>query len=346
MYLDFENLDLDTLSAEYGRNSYFSSVISFIETILKNESFQSYTSGSTGDPKLLCVEKVRAIESAVLSNEYFKIDASTRFLLCLDIKYIGSKMLLLRAYIAKAKVEVVVPSLDFYLHSTISVIDFISLTPLHIHRLLASNQCFFDKVKTCLIGASGVSIQLENEIKARNFSTRFYESFAMTETLSHFALRDISAQQSCFKLLPGFEISITENQCMQVYHKTILPQKIVTNDIIEIFEDYTFSFKGRLDNVINSGGIKLCPEEIEKSWSAFLPFKFIISSEPSPIYGQQIILITNTIVTRSEINLLLKMNEIPIRLWPKEFYFSKEWVETQSHKPLRKEIIKNKTMLD
>lgn len=343
MYLDFENLNLDTIESEFRNDTYFNSVITFIRTFIDKDSFVSYTSGSTGEPKDIIIEKLQAIESAKLSNEFFTINQSTQFLHCLDIKYIGSKMMLIRAYLARAKVEVVKPSLDFFKNVSTLKCDFISLTPLHIHKILDANPRFFDQVKVCLIGASGVSHQLENQLIKANFKTKFYESFAMTETLSHFALRDISAKQTYFKLLPGFEISINENQCMKVYHKTILPEKIVTNDIVEIHSKDTFSFKGRLDNVINSGGLKVNPETLENEWSAFLPFKFIISSEPNSIYNHRIIMIINrlNILTKNDIINLLNENRVPSRLHPKEIYYSESWTETPSHKPIRAEILKN-----
>ena len=347
MYLDFENLNLDTIECEFQDDSYLNSVIDFLRTFLNNDSFISYTSGSTGEPKLLIISKERALESARLSNDFFGINNSTHFLHCLDIKFIGSKMMLLRAYLAGAKVEVVKPSLEFFRDSKLDVIDFISLTPLHIHKILDTTPQFFQKVEICLIGGSSVSLQLEKQIISGNFKTKFYESFAMTETFSHFALRDISGKQNYFKLLQGFEISINENQCLEVYHKNILPEKIITNDIVELGSNSTFSFKGRLDNVINSGGLKVNPETLEKEWSTFLPFKFIIASEPNTIYNQAIIMVINenNILCKNEILNLLIQNEVPSRWHPKAIYYSQTWIETSSHKPVRSEILKNKILL-
>lgn len=113
MFLDFEHLNLRTLRENYGQDAYFSSVLDFVASFLVSDSFISYTSGSTGDPKELEIDMGRAIASAHLSNSYFNITYHTHFVLCLDIKYIGSKMLLIRAYKAGAKLEVLRPSLNF-----------------------------------------------------------------------------------------------------------------------------------------------------------------------------------------------------------------------------------------
>lgn len=347
MYLDFENLDLTCLEKKFSEDIYFSSILEFLRSFIETDSFVSYTSGSTAPPKSLVIDKCRALESARLSNDFFGVTNNTHFIHCLDNKYIGSKMMLVRAYIAKAKVEIVKPSLDFYNSCNSSKIDFISLTPPHIYRILEFKPNFFEQVKICLIGASGVSLHLEKSINTLPFDTKFYESFAMTETISHFALRNISANQTEFQTLKGFEISVNEHQCLEVYHKTILPEKIVTNDIVDINDNGSFNFRGRFDNLINSGGLKINPEELEKQWSLFLPFKFILTGEPNQVYDQRIVMVVSqeNMLSKSEIISILNLNNIPSRLRPKEFFYSSTWEETPSRKPLRDLIVKNKVLL-
>jgi len=344
VYLDFENLNLNTLRDNYAGNAYLSSVIDFVETYLEADSFISYTSGSTGDPKPLRIEKTKAVASAKLSNQFFKINAASNIVLCMDIKYIGSKMLLIRAHQAGSKVEVIYPSLNFYKDVLTTSIDFISLTPMHVNHILKNGSHFFSKVKTCLIGASGVSSELEASITKDLGNTVFYESFAMTETLSHFALRTISLQESYFQCLEGFEVSLNENDCLEVFHPIILPEKLGTNDIVRCIDKEKFTFIGRRDHVINTGGLKLSPENLEKEWSLFLPFKFILAGEYDAVLGQKLIMIleTNGAMTKEQIRQLLKDNFIPVKYVPKEFYIANKWYETESLKPLRREIVKNK----
>jgi O-succinylbenzoic acid--CoA ligase len=347
VYLDFENFDVTFCEQKFSQDYYFQSVLDFLKLFSESDSFTSNTSGSTGIPKLISIDKSKAIESARLSNEFFGITNQTKFLHCLDNKYIGSKMMLIRASLAQAKVLVIKPSLDFFTSCDDESIDFISLTPLHVERIIHSRPQFFDNIKTCLIGASGVSSQLEKEILGIKAKTTFFESFAMTETLSHFALRNISAKEKSFRLLNGFFISVNRNQGLQVQHDLILPEGVATNDIVNIEADGTFTFIGRLDNVINTGGIKISPENIEREWGLFLPFKFILAGENDTILGQKLIMILqdNQNLMKREIIELLQKHGIPSRLMPKAIYVANAWTETPSHKPIRNEIFASRKVL-
>jgi O-succinylbenzoic acid--CoA ligase len=347
MFLDFEHLNLSTLRENYGQDAYFSSVLDFVASFLVSDSFISYTSGSTGEPKALEIDMGKAKVSAHLSNSYFNITHHTHFVLCLDIKYIGSKMLLIRAYKAGAKLEVSRPSLNFYSEVLIPVVDFISLTPMHVNHILENNPQFFSKVKTCLIGASGVSRELEDKILGLNLTTVFYESFAMTETISHFAVRSISRNETYFECLEGFEVNVNTMDCLEVFHPFILPEKLVTNDIIDCIDSSKFIFLGRKDHLINTGGLKLNPEKLEKEWSLFLPFKFILAGEDDAVLGQRIVMVLEPecAITKAQIIQLFHGNSIAVKFIPKVFYLAKTWNETDSLKPLRREIIRNKMLL-
>lgn len=343
MYIDFAELDFEKLKSEHQRDEYYSKVIDFLESYLFSDSFISYTSGSTGEPKALTIEKLSAEESARLSNLYFNISNQTQFLLCLDIRFIGSKLMLVRANLAKAKVTILKPSLKFYTSILDQKFDFISLTPLHVKNILEHNPFYFQKIATCLIGSSGVSFELENQLKNLDSQTKFYESFAMTETISHFALRNISSNETEFTVLSGFEISINEENCLEIYHPIILPKKISTNDIVEITSHTTLKYIGRRDNVINSSGLKIYPEILENEWGQYFDFKFIIAGEPEYTLGQQLIMIISSpFVSKELIYKKLEDVKIPHRYLPKEIYYCNPWHETESLKPKRKEIFANR----
>ena len=64
-----------------------------------------------------------------------------------------------------------------------------------------------------------------------------------------------------------------------------------TNDIARIYPDGSFVIWGRKDNVINSGGIKIQAEEVEKSLRPFIPVPFVITSVPDPRLGQAVTLL-------------------------------------------------------
>lgn len=348
MFIDFAELDFEKLKSDYQQDEYFAKVLDFLQTYLYTNSFVSYTSGSTGEPKALAIEKSRAEESARLSNQYFNIKSETKFLLCLDIRFIGSKLMLIRANLAKAKVEIVKPSLKFYESVLDQKIDFISLTPIHVQHILDHNPHYFQNITTCLIGSSGVSLVLENRLKNLNTTTQFFESFAMTETISHFALRNISKGETEFTILSGFEISINQEHCLEIKHDIIIPEKIVTNDIVEISSPNTLIYKGRKDNVINSSGLKINPEALENEWTQYFDFKFILAGEPENTLGQQLIMIVSDPENYTKEMIFDKLNNanIPHRFIPKEIYSCIPWIETESLKPRRKEIFEKRELLN
>lgn len=342
MLIDFENLDLDSLHKEYKEDSYFSSVLDFLNDYFLQGLFHSYSSGSTGSPKEIIIERKRADESAQISNRYFGINETSHIVACLDIKFIGSKLLLIRANLTKAKVIVLKPSLDFYNYLTKDRYDFISLTTIHVAHILDTNPSILNKFKKCLIGASSVSHSLEKRINVANLSTIFYESFGMTETLSHIAIRNISSGERSFHVLEGYRITLTKDFCLCVEHPIVLPEKIITNDIVEILNSKEFLWKGRKDNVINSSGIKINPEYLENLFSQYLPFKFILAGTPEESLGQQLILvreIDDKPLSAEEIKTLIKKSGVKSYYIPKDYYYSEHWTETPSYKPVREKIL-------
>ncbi|MBK7958513.1 MAG: hypothetical protein IPK03_10625 [Bacteroidetes bacterium] len=68
-------------------------------------------------------------------------------------------------------------------------------------------------------------------------------------------------------------------------------QIIQTNDIIELHESNQFKILGRLDNIINTGGVKISPEIIEEKIKHLMPYQFLISSMPDEVLGNKMILI-------------------------------------------------------
>jgi o-succinylbenzoate---CoA ligase len=344
MFIDFSTLDFEKLKSVYADEVYYSQVILFLDTYLYSDGFKSQTSGSTGEPKYLEISNLQAEESARISNAYFKIDLTTHFLLCLDIRYIGSKLMLIRAKIAGAKITILPPSLKFYEFIVTEKYDFISLTPLHVIHILDHCPDFFQQIKTCLIGSSGVSPNLESRLRAIEAKAQFYESYAMTETVSHFALRNISAHETCFTILTDFQISINDDSCLEIYHPIIVLNKITTTDIVELISPTQLKYIGRQDNIININGLKINPETLENEWSEFLDFKFIVAGEPENSLGQQLIIILKDKInlTLNEIHSFLESAGISHKYFPKVLYFSTDWVMTESLKPKRKEIFLNR----
>ena len=63
--------------------------------------------------------------------------------------------------------------------------------------------------------------------------------------------------------------------------------------IVDFNEDGSFIGRGRLDNTVNTGGIKIQIEAIEEKLSQALDFDFNISSVDDPVLGEKIVLLFN-----------------------------------------------------
>jgi O-succinylbenzoic acid--CoA ligase len=126
-------------------------------------------------------------------------------------------------------------------------------------------------VKKMIVGGVALNKSLEKQLSKLPLDA--YETYGMTETITHIAARKVG--EKAFTVLPGVTISYDQNNCLVIHAPRISDEIIKTNDIVELVNENQFIFMGRFDNVINSGGIKLIPEQIEqnsraKSTAAFL----------------------------------------------------------------------------
>ena len=60
--------------------------------------------------------------------------------------------------------------------------------------------------------------------------------------------------------------------------------------MVDLVSDSQFVWKGRFDNVINSGGIKLIPEQIEEKLSTLIPRHFFVYGQADELLGEKLVL--------------------------------------------------------
>lgn len=294
--LDF-SCPLDSQISYYKKCSiapYFNKVLDYV-SLFSNDDFEVEvkTSGSTGTPKTMVFDKHQVMVSAALSVAYFELHQNSNIFLSLSIDTVGAKMLVARALVAQAKIHIFIPTTNIFkeLNSEeLPDIDFISVTAHQLTTILNESPRSFLKIKKCLIGGENVSEHLKKMIS--KFPTcQFYESFGMTETLSHIAIKNLSKNESYFKVLPTFKISVDVDHSLVIFHQDITKFPLKTNDIVELISDSSFIWKGRKDNIINSGGIKILAEEIEAVLKTFVVGDLAISYLPDDVLGQKIVLV-------------------------------------------------------
>ena len=262
--------------------------LAFIEEWCNNLPYiTAYTSGSTGKPKEIHLLKIDMIESAKATCKYFNITNKSTLVLPLSASYIAGKMMIVRAIVSGATLWIEKAS-NKPISNEYTNIDLIAIVPSQVDWLIQNN--YACKIKNLLIGGGQLS-QIRSDALI-NLGYNAYASYGMTETCSHIALRHISSQ--IYKTLPNITISKDSRNCAIINAPKFSFKHITTNDIVEIIDDNTFKWIGRFDNIINTGGIKVSPEEIEQKIAQFISEPFYVIGEQDEKWGEVIVLYIET----------------------------------------------------
>jgi O-succinylbenzoic acid--CoA ligase len=252
------------------------------------------TSGSTGAPKTIEFNKKQAEASAKYTGRFFDFKSGDCVLLNLSPNFVAGKLMLVRALTHQMKI-VVAPlnsnpllGLKKFPHK----IKLAAFVPHQVEEILSNENSkrLFNEIENVIIGGASISDSLEKKIAEQK--TKSFATFGMTETLTHFALRPVDGKTDFYNCLPGITISADDRNCLIVNQNEILSDRLVTNDIIELIDERHFRWKGRFDNVINSGGVKIIPEADEKLIeSLFGTARFYLSSKSNSKFGEEVVLV-------------------------------------------------------
>lgn len=227
------------------------------------ETFTQQTSGSTGAPKLQVLSRIQMEASAAATGAFFGTTTRGHLLCCLNPAYIAGKMMLVRALVWDCPITLVEPSGNPLLAME-GQFTFVALVPLQVEACLADEKSrkLLQSIPQVLIGGAALPHKTQQGLVQQGI--RAWQSFGMTETVSHIALAPIEEGELVYQVLPGVAIGINEQQCLWIQSHMGGPEKIQTNDTIELRSKNTFTWLGRADFVVNSGGIKLFPEQLER----------------------------------------------------------------------------------
>ncbi len=262
--------------------------MNFLAEWYNNNSYiEVKTSGSTGTPKSIHLEKSFVAASAQRTLNFFQLKAGDKILHCLPSNFIAGKLMLVRALIGELNVHIVDPSTSFHFlaHENYT---FAALVVNQMHKIL--EQYPEIPIEKILLGGSAIPSSLEPKLQAIN--SLCYSSYAMTETATHIALRQInhSPVDNYYHCLNNIHVQLNENGCLQIHMPGLAHESINTNDIATLINKKTFLIRGRIDNCIISGGKKFFAEEIEQQLAPHIPFEFMISSQAHDSLGEEIIL--------------------------------------------------------
>lgn len=262
----------------------------------------AHTSGSTGMPKPIQLLKADMRQSALATCRRFGIDCGSTLGLPLSLNYIAGKMMAVRSLVSGATLQLLPVSnrlnfggvsgieSDGTLSATLYEdkggeqrrIDLLSVVPSQVPSLLSDVDSAL--VGAVIIGGAPLSIEAERQLIASGLQA--YASYGMTETCSHVALRRVGSP--VYTAMPDIEFDTDSRGCLMVHCSRMSIGTLVTNDIVRLHNPATFEWLGRYDNVINSGGIKIMPEQLEAKLQSVIPYPFYISAVPHAKWGQAV----------------------------------------------------------
>ena len=271
-----------------------------------------HTSGSTGKPKPMMVEKKRMLNSARITCDFLGLKPGDSALLCMSLDYIAGKMVVVRSIERHLHLISVSPSghplkdinlKDANGKDVNGEITFAAMVPMQVYNTLQvpEERERLTHVRHLIIGGGAIDASLEKELRSLPGNIAIWSTYGMTETLSHIALRRINGDEASewYQPFDSVKISQTDEGCLVIDAPLVCAETLVTNDIVEIesyiynkVEKLRFRIKGRKDNVICSGGIKIQIEEVEALLKPHLEKPFMIAKKKDEKFGEIAVLLT------------------------------------------------------
>ena len=283
-----------------------------------------HTSGSTGKPKPMMVEKKRMLNSARITCDFLGLKPGDSALLCMSLDYIAGKMVVVRSIERHLHLISVSPSghplkdinlKDANGKDVNGEITFAAMVPMQVYNTLQvpEERERLTHIRHLIIGGGSIDASLEKELRSLPGNIAIWSTYGMTETLSHIALRRINGAEASewYQPFDSVKISQTDEGCLVIDAPQVCAETLVTNDIVEIepyinnkvenheevgkneeIEKLRFRIKGRKDNVICSGGIKIQIEEVENLLKPHLEKSFMIAKKQDEKFGEIAVLLT------------------------------------------------------
>ena len=300
------------------------------------------TSGSTGEPKRMLVEKRRMLNSARITCDFLGLKPGDTALLCMSTDYIAGKMMVVRSIERRLKLIEVPPSghpLDNGPWSMVNgQLSFAAMVPMQVYNSLQvpEEKERLMAIRHLIIGGGAIDEEMEAEL--RSFPNAVWSTYGMTETLSHIALRRISGPEASewYTPFPTVKLSTNDEGCLVIDAPEVCAQTLVTNDIVELKPDGRFRIRGRKDNVICSGGIKIQIEEVEQALKKYVRVPYIISKRKDPKFGEIVVLLTEGDTAQVQ---TICQQVLPKYHQPKLYLKIDKIPLTETGKPARKKIL-------
>ncbi|MBR2178730.1 MAG: AMP-binding protein [Paludibacteraceae bacterium] len=304
------------------------------------------TSGSTGVPKEMAVEKARMAASAEVTCDFLGLKEGDRALLCLPVDYIAGKMMVVRSKVRGLDLASVEPSGHPLAGVSASErFDLCAMVPMQVYNSLQSPEeaAKLKNIKHLIIGGGAIDESLAE--KLRSFPNNVWSTYGMTETLSHIALRRLNGDNASEWYTPFDGVTVWTNAdgCLVIDAPRVCAEVLMTNDIAETEKDDSgrvvrFRIKGRKDNVICSGGVKIQIEEAERMLKDKLSLPFLITKKKDCALGEKVVLLAEDDNLEGVEE---KCKSVMPKYWLPRLYIHVDAVpQTETGKPARAEAVK------
>ena len=312
------------------------------------ETFTLHTSGSTGEPKPIAITRDQMATSARLTVRALGLQPGNRALVCLGIDYIAGMMMLVRGLECGLHLTIVDPvSRPLLAFSPSTRFDFTAMVPLQLQETLNGAPHEFemlDAMQGVLIGGGPVSQALTAQLQ--RVSAPLYHTYGMTETVSHIALRRLNGPERSDRFVPfdGVHLQLDERGCLAITSALTRGETLNTNDVVDLYPDGTFVWLGRIDNVINSGGVKVQTEKVEtaletcflRGWNGvYAKRRFFVGALDDPRLGQAVVAVMEGHAWSPEIEAGLRAHlqqSLTRYEMPRQFLFVPKLMETRTGK--------------
>lgn len=320
----------------YGKDSFYSSLADFLaEWFDDSNTLKVHTSGSTGQPKELWVEKRKMMNSAILTISFLKLHQGDSAMLCMPLQYIAGKMVVVRSLVAGLNL-IPIPPCGHPMQNIETPPVFSAMIPMQVFNSLQvpSERKLLMQIQHLIIGGGAIDDALGKALQ--EFPHAVWSTYGMTETLSHIALRRLNGSDHSDWYTPfdNVSLSLSEENTLTIHAPSVCSELLRTNDIAEFNQHGLFRILGRKDNTINTGGVKVQIEQVEKELKPLLDCPFMITSVPDPKFGERIVLLIEAVhINHEQINESIK--KLPPYWRPKQIIRIDTLPLTDTGKPSR-----------
>ena len=330
---------LENIDSYQPENAFEKSFFSFISAWVRGqEEFKQQTSGSTGTPKTIVIKRKQMIASAKMTCRALNLQPGYTALVCLDTEYIAGKMMIVRALENNMPIIANTPS-TIPFKDIEEPIDFAAFVPMQLGNLVevTAYSSKLNGMKAIIIGGAEVGATLQTKIQS--IKAPVFATYGMTETVSHIALKKLNKpfKEDYYKAFEEVQLSTDPRGCLVVKSALSGNKQITTNDVVNLKDNQQFEWLGRIDNVINTGGVKVHPEKIELAISHIFSQKnisnrYFIHGLKDEILGKKVVLFIegeqfDTVGISAQFNQSLDKYQIP-----KEYIFIDQFAETENGK--------------